>query len=88
MAERIRRHEQGSCVSVPFFSEIPYNYVRCSQRGLLSSCPRRIITENQNLKNRVHPRMKAVQTVIDEKQARIDELEQQIATMMMSKTKK
>ena len=49
---------------------------------------RRIITENQNLKNRVHPRMKAVQTVIDEKQARIDELEQQIATMMMSKTKK
>ena len=44
---------------------------------------RRIITENQ-----LHPLMKAVQTVIDEKQARIDELEQQIETMMMSKNKK
>ena len=46
---------------------------------------RRVITENQNIKHRVHPLMKAVQTVIDEKQAHIDKLEEQIKTMMISK---
>ena len=44
---------------------------------------RRVITENQDYKNRCQLLLlQAKQTVIDEKQARIDELEQQVKTMI------
>ena len=48
---------------------------------------RRVITENQDFRNRCQPLLlQAKQTVIDEKQARIDELEQQVKTMIISST--